>query len=95
MSLRYYKRNPLSEELERRFSASYQELEDLLKESDYVLLAVPHTEETEKMIGAEQLALMKPSAFLVNICRGGVVDEAALIDALQSPKHCWCWSGRL
>lgn len=84
MSVRYYKRSPLSEELEQRFSASYQPLQDLLKESDYVLLAVPHTEETEKMIGAEQLALMKPSAFLVNICRGGVVDEAALIKALQS-----------
>lgn len=82
MSIRYYKRNPLSEELERRFSARYQGLEDLLKESDYVLLAVPHTEETEKMIGANELALMKPEAYLVNICRGGVVDEAALVEAL-------------
>ena len=58
----------------------------LLSESDYVVLAVPHTPETEKMIGAEQLALMKPTAYLVNICRGGVVDEDALIETLEQRK---------
>jgi phosphoglycerate dehydrogenase-like enzyme len=79
----YYKRNRLSEELEALFHAEYRSLEDLLRESDYVCLAVPHTSETERMIGRDQLALMKREAFLVNICRGGVVDEEALIDALR------------
>ena len=78
----YYKRSPLSAELERLFDAEYRDLETMLAESDYICLAVPHTKETEKMIGASELALMKESAFLVNICRGGVVDENALIEAL-------------
>lgn len=82
----YYKRNPLSNELERLFSASYRDLPALLQESDYVCLAVPHTPETEGMIGRQELEQMKESAFLVNICRGGVVDEDALIDALRSRK---------
>lgn len=80
----YYKRIRLSDELERRFDAEYRELHDLLEQSDYVCLAVPHTPQTERMIGREELALMKQDAFLVNICRGGVVDEEALIEALAS-----------
>ncbi len=82
----YYKRNRLSAELEALFHAEYRPLEDLLRESDYVCLAVPHTEETERMIGRDQLALMKREAFLVNICRGGVVDEEALIEALREGR---------
>jgi phosphoglycerate dehydrogenase-like enzyme len=80
----YYKRSPLSEELEQRFHAEYRDLEDLLRESDYVCLAVPHTPETEHMIGADELALMREDAYLVNVCRGGVVDEDALIEALAN-----------
>src|SRR6185312_13320571 len=45
---------------------------------------VPHSPSTDKMIGENELRLMKPSAYLVNTCRGPVVDEQALIDALQS-----------
>jgi D-2-hydroxyacid dehydrogenase (NADP+) len=61
--------------------------EDLLKvmsEVDYFIIAVPHTPETRKMIGAEALSSMKPSAFLINIARGAIVDEDALIHALNS-----------
>jgi len=86
MRVVYYKRSPLSPELERQFSAEYRPLEALLAESDYVCLAVPHTPETERMLGAEQLAQMRPTAYLVNICRGGVVDEAALVEVLQRRK---------
>ena len=86
MRTAYYKRTPLNAELERRFSAEYRDLPALLRESDYVVLAVPHTADTERMIGAEQLALMKPDAYLVNICRGGVVDEEALIAALREGR---------
>lgn len=86
MNTLYYKRTPLSPELERRFDASYRDLDSLLKESDYVCLAVPHTPQTEGMIGARELGLMTEDAFLVNICRGGVVDEDALIEALEEKR---------
>ncbi len=82
----YYKRSPLSPELEAAFDASYAPLNDVLGQSDYVCVAVPHTPETERMIGAQQLALMKPSAYLVNIARGGIIDEDALIDALAENR---------
>ena len=61
-------------------------LHELLKRSDYVVLAVPLTAETSKIIGASELAVMKPTAFLVNIARGGVVDEGALVDALRQGR---------
>ena len=60
------------------------ELDDLLRQADYVTLHVLLTPETRHLIGARELALMKPGAFLVNTCRGPVVDEAALIEALRS-----------
>ncbi len=59
-------------------------LRDLLGASDYVVLAVPLTPETERMIGEHELLAMKPTAYLVNISRGRVLDEQALIRALQS-----------
>ena len=60
------------------------ELRLLLAEADYVVLAVPHTAETEGLIGAAELASMRPGAVLVNIGRGKVIDEPALIEALRS-----------
>lgn len=86
MKTLYYKRTPLSAELEQTFSVEYRDLNTLLGESDYVCLVVPHTPETEHMIGQAELALMRPGAYLVNVCRGGVVDEAALIEALASNR---------
>lgn len=59
------------------------DLPKLLEESDFVVLAVPLSEETRHLIGAAELEKMKPSAFLVNVARGAVVDEGALLDALQ------------
>ncbi len=82
----YYKRSPLSAELEGVFDARYADLDDLLRESDYVCVATPHTAETERMIGAEQIALMKESAYIVNIARGGIIDEDAMIDALREGR---------
>ncbi len=82
----YYKRSRLSAELEGVFDATYAELDDLLRQSDYVCIATPHTAATERMIGAEQIALMKASAYIVNIARGGIVDEEALIEALQTDR---------
>ena len=82
----YTKRTPLSPELERRFDAEYRDLDALLAESDYVCVATPHTPETERMIGAEQIALMKETAYIVNIARGGIIDEDAMIDALAERR---------
>jgi phosphoglycerate dehydrogenase-like enzyme len=61
-------------------------LEDLLHKSDYVLVNCPLTPQTRGLLGKPQFALMKPDAVLINTARGPVVDEAALIDALQSGK---------
>jgi phosphoglycerate dehydrogenase-like enzyme len=61
-------------------------LDALLAEADYVVIAVPATPQTHHLIGAQQLRAMKPSAFLVNIARGSVVDEQALIAALQAGR---------
>ena len=61
-------------------------LEYLLKESDFVVLALPLTSATRNLIGEKELRMMKPSAFLINISRGGLVDEPALIRALQEKR---------
>jgi phosphoglycerate dehydrogenase-like enzyme len=58
-------------------------LDDLLRASDFVSLHVPRTPETERMIGEPQLRSMKPTAFLINTARGGVIDQAALVRALD------------
>ena len=60
------------------------DLHEVLAGSDYVVLTVPHTRETERLIGAAELAAMKREAVLINIARGSIVDEAALIEALRS-----------
>ena len=62
------------------------EFKPLLSDADFVALACPLTKETEKLVDAEALARMKPSAYLVNIARGRVVDEAALVDALAARR---------
>jgi phosphoglycerate dehydrogenase-like enzyme len=58
-------------------------IKHLLSESDFVVLAVPFTPETQNLIGEEELRTMKPSAYLINIARGGIVDEEALVHALE------------
>lgn len=84
MSVLYNKRTRLPANVELSEGVTFAEKDDLLRAADFVLLATPLTPETEKMVGARELALMKPSAFLVNICRGGVIDEEALVVALRN-----------
>lgn len=66
----------------------YAEFEELLKTSDYVVILTPLTPETKGMIGAKELAMMKESACLINVARGGIVDEMALYEALKE-KQIW------
>lgn len=58
----------------------------LLRESDFVSLHIPLTKETKNFIGAEELKMMKPTAYLINTARGGVIDEQALVEALKAKK---------
>jgi phosphoglycerate dehydrogenase-like enzyme len=58
----------------------------VLRQSDYVVLSVPHTSETEGLVGAREFASFKPGAVLINIARGSIVDESALIEALRSGR---------
>lgn len=69
--------------VEQRFNAQYRSLPELLQQADFVCLTLPLTAETEGLIGAEQFALMRPETIFINISRGKVVDEAALIQALR------------
>ncbi|MEO4017452.1 NAD(P)-dependent oxidoreductase [Pseudomonas rossensis] len=69
--------------VEQRFNAQYRSLPELLQQADFVCLTLPLTTETEGLIGADQFALMRPETIFINISRGKVVDEAALIQALR------------
>lgn len=70
--------------VEARFDAQYRSLEQLLQEADFICLTLPLTAETEGLVGSEQFALMRPESIFINISRGKVVDEVALIHALQN-----------
>ncbi|CAI8719231.1 2-hydroxyacid dehydrogenase [Pseudomonas soli] len=85
MRVLYHTRQPRPE-VEARFGAGYRSLDALLAESDFVCLCLPLTAATKNLIGAPQLALMKPTAILVNISRGRVLDEAALLQALAERR---------
>ena len=83
MRLLYTSRTP-HEDVERDFGAARVPLDELLTTSDFVSLHTPLTPDTRHLIGAKQLALMKPTAMLINTARGPVVDHDALVAALQT-----------
>jgi len=84
MKVIYHNRSRLTPALEAAANqAQYVGREELLRTADHLVLAVPYSPAVHHTIGAAELAQMKPSATLVNIARGGVVDDAALIDALR------------
>ena len=80
MNILVYTRTPRENEKGIR----YVSLEELLKNSDYVSMHCPLTESTKHMINKESLSLMKPSAFIINTSRGALIDETALIEALEN-----------
>ncbi|MCM3636328.1 D-glycerate dehydrogenase [Sporosarcina luteola] len=71
-------------EAEKEYQAEFAELDDLLQRADHVVILAPFTEETKGMIGERELALMKKTATLISVSRGGIVDEVALYDALKN-----------
>ncbi|SDG27558.1 2-hydroxyacid dehydrogenase [Pseudomonas abietaniphila] len=83
MPVLYHSHSP-KPAVEARFNAQYRSLDALLQEADFVCLTVPLTAETEGLIGAEQFARMRPETIFINIARGKVVDEQAMIHALQT-----------
>jgi glyoxylate reductase len=83
MRLLYHNRQRLEHTLEAELSATWVELPTLLQQADFVSLHVPLTAATTHLIGQAELRLMQPTAYLINTARGPVVDEAALIRALQ------------
>ena len=86
MKVLYHNRERIDAADERELKTEYADLERLLRESDFVSLHVPLTEETKHLISGRELALMKPTAFLINTSRGPVVDEKALVKVLRERK---------
>ena len=84
MKVIYHNRKPIAPELERKCNAAYVSFDELLAQSDFIVLQVPYSPATHHLIGAAQLAKMKPTAILINATRGGVVDDAALVAALKN-----------
>lgn len=83
MEVRYHNRHRLAPAEEERLGVRYAELDDLLTAADVVTLHLPFSAENEHLLGARELALLKPSALVINAARGRVIDEAALVAALQ------------
>ena len=82
MPLIYHSNSP-KPAVEQRFNARYCSLDELLAQADFVCLTLPLTAQTQGLIGAREFALMRPESIFINISRGKVVDEGALIEALQ------------
>ncbi len=83
MKLLYYNRHRLSPEQEQHSMLTYASLDEVLQQSDFVSIHTPYTQETHHLLGERELSLMKPEAMLINTARGPIVDEKALVHALQ------------
>ena len=86
MNVIYHNRSQLSPALEAECKARYVSKEELLNTADHLVLVVPYSAASHHAIGAAELAQMKPTACLVNIARGGIVDDAALAAALRDKR---------
>jgi len=86
MKVIYHNRSPLPADVAESLGARYVSREALLRDSDHLVIVVPYSAESHHLVGAAELALMKPTATLVNIARGGVVDDVALAAALREGR---------
>jgi len=84
MNVIYHNRSKLDPSLEEACRARYVSKEELLKQSDHLVLVLPYTPQVHHTIGENELKMMKPTATLTNIARGGIVDDSALIKALKA-----------
>jgi glyoxylate/hydroxypyruvate/2-ketogluconate reductase len=84
MPVAYHSRSRLAPDVEASLGATWATLPDVLRTVDHLVIVTPYTPQTHHLVGAEQLKLMKPTATLTNIARGGVVDDAALAEALAA-----------
>ena len=84
MTVLYHDRAPADKKTERQLKARSVPLDELLERSDYVSIHTDYNPQTHHLIGAQQLARMKRTAYLINTARGPIVDEAALVDALRA-----------
>uniref|UniRef100_A0A7C5TI92 D-glycerate dehydrogenase n=1 Tax=Ignisphaera aggregans TaxID=334771 RepID=A0A7C5TI92_9CREN len=73
-------------DLEKKLGLEYSTLDELLRNSDFIVVAVPLTEKTKGLIGKREISLMKPDAMIINISRGGVIDHNALVEALKNRR---------
>ena len=86
MPVIYHNRSPLAPELEAPLAARWVEKAELLRQADHLVIVVPYSASSHHAIGAAELSQMKPSATLTNVARGGVVDDAALAQALAARR---------
>jgi lactate dehydrogenase-like 2-hydroxyacid dehydrogenase len=86
MKVIYHNRTPLAPDREAACRAAWVDKQTLLREADFLVLLLPYSKESHHIIGAAELALMKPTAHLINVARGGIVDEDALIAALRQRR---------
>ena len=86
MDVIYHNRSRLAPELEAECKARYVSKDELLRTADHLVLVLPYSPSSHHAIGAAELALMKPTANLINIARGGIVDDAALAVALREKR---------
>lgn len=86
MRVIYHNRSQLPPDQAQACNATWVSKDALLREADFLVLLLPYTPDTHHVIGAAEIAQMKPTAHLINIARGGIVDDGALIEALQSGR---------
>ncbi len=86
MTVLYHNRSRLDAEIEATLKARYVDKAELLREADHIIVVVPYSAASHHLVGAAELALMKPTATLTNIARGGLVDDAALAEALRDKR---------
>ena len=86
MDVIYHNRTRLAPDLEAACKARYVDKDQLLRNADHLVLVLPYSPSSHHTIGAKEIAMMKPTANLINIARGGIVDDAALAQALRERK---------
>lgn len=90
MKIIYYEPERLSQDIEKEYCAEYKSLDGLIKESDFITIHTPLVESTHHLISEKEFFLMKKTAYLINVARGPIIDEKALIVALKKRKIAGC-----